>query len=130
MRTTILTILILITISTSAQYVGLEWSKRDVQRENFDMPMTFVDKNYLEYKTDVGWIAYLFERQRCKWICVESQICMDSITARKFINEWHEYNWHEIAPNRYEYHTGVYDRPIQVKADWFGGNVIFSYKIK
>lgn len=119
-------ILILSVQFVSAQYVCLEWTKNQVRHEYRELTVIFEAKDYIEYKTATGWQSYEFTRVGKSWICTQAQICLPQSEADSLISK-HRYNWQVIEPNRWLYHTGIYDKPVNVEADRYGDGVIFRY---
>lgn len=129
MKTKLITILLLVTVSGFAQrnyFPDLDWCRTNVKAQNRDLQVVYQSKEYIEYKIPGGFIAYTFEKRRC----IEAQLCMDSVAGVQFIQQSLAKNWRAVAPGIYDYHTGSYVYPVTVTADWAGGNVIFSYKLK
>ena len=125
MKTTLTTILLMLTVSGSAQFINLDWPRANVKYQNRDKELIWSAPDYLEYKVPGGYIAYEFTDK----VCTTAWICLDSIAGCELI-EQHEYkNWQPIAPDQWLYYAG-YDEPVKVSADWCGGNVIFRYTLK
>ena len=125
MKPTIATILLMLTISGSAQYINLEWPKQNVKAQNRDKKLIWSAPDYLEYKTQGGYIAYEFTDK----VCTAAFICLDSIAGDSLISSHLFKNWQPIAPDQWLYYAG-YDEPVKVQADWFGGTVLFCYTLK
>jgi len=126
-RDIVIGLMLLLSIQTvQAQYVCLEWSRAEVKREYRNLPVLFQAKDYIEYKTETGWQSYEFTRIGRTWICTQAQTCMSQADADSLISK-HRDNWVPVSPNRCEYHTGIYDKPVQVEADRYGDNVVFRY---
>ena len=126
MKTLTTIILILSFYFVSAQYVCLDWTKAQVKHQFRELPVIYESKNYIEYKTATGWQSYEFTRIEKSWICTQSQICLPQSEADSLISK-HRYNWQQIEPNRWLYHTGSYDKPVNVEADRYGAGVVFRY---
>ncbi len=125
MKTTLIIILLMLTISGQAQYINLDWPMRNVKAQNRDKELIFSASDYLEYKSQGGYIAYEFTDK----ICTTAFICLDSIAGDSLICQHEFKNWQPIAPNQWLYYAG-YDEPVKVTADWFGQTVTFKYTLK
>lgn len=125
MKTTLTTILLMMTISGSAQFLNLEWPKQNVKAQNRDKELIWSAPDYLEYKVNGGYIAYEFTDK----VCTAAFICLDSIAGDSLINSHLFKNWQPIAPGSWLYYAG-YDEPVKVTADWKGGTVLFCYTLK
>jgi hypothetical protein len=124
MKTTLTTILLMLTVSGSAQFLNLDWPRANVKYQNRDKELIWSAPDYLEYKTPGGYIAYEFTDK----VCTAAFICLDSIAGDSLINSHEFKNWQPIAPNQWLYYAG-YDEPVKVQADWYWGNVIFRYTL-
>ena len=122
MKTKLIIILLLITLSSSAQFINLGWTRQNVKIQNRDLHLIFSAPDYLEYQTSTGYIAYEFKDRHCS----TASVCMDSIAGVRFIAERLAKNWHLVSPGLYHYYPDNVDT-IRVQADWFGGNVIMKY---
>ena len=125
MKTTLTTILLMLALSGSAQYINLDWPMRNVKAQNRDKELIFSAPEYLEYKIPGGYIAYEFTDK----VCTAAYICLDSIAGDSLINSHLYKNWQPIAPGSWLYYAG-YDNPVKVTADWKGGTVLFCYTLK
>ena len=128
MKTKLTTIMLLITLTGTAQseyYLNFGLVRQNVKIQNRQLELIYSAPDYLEYKTESGYIAYEFKDRHC----TASTICMDSIAATRFIAERIEKNWRLVSPDTYHYYPDNVDT-IQIEADWFGGNVIFRYTLK
>ena len=125
MKHILTTILLILTLSGSAQYINLEWPMRNVKAQNRDKELIWSAQDYLEYKIPGGYIAYEFTDK----VCTTAWICLDSLSGDSLINSHLYKNWQPIELGSWLYYAG-YDNPVKVTADWFGGNVIFRYTLK
>ena len=122
MKTKLTTILLLITLSSSAQFINLGWTRQNVKIQNRDKELIYSAPDYLEYQTDCGYIAYEFTDRHC----TTASVCMDSTAAISFIAERLDKNWRLVEPNLYHYYPDNVDT-ICIRSDWFGGNVVLRY---
>ncbi len=125
MKTKLITILLLITLTGTAQseyYLNFGWTKQNVKIQNRELELIYSGPDYLEYKTETGYIAYEFTDRHCS----AASVCMDSTAATRFIAERLDKNWRMVSPDTYHYYPDNVDT-IQIKADWFGGCCILKY---
>ena len=125
MKTTLTTILLMLALSGSAQYINLDWPMRNVKAQNRDKELIFSAPEYLEYKIPGGYIAYEFTDK----VCTAAYICLDSIAGDSLINSHLYKNWQPDGLNQWLYYAG-YDEPVKVSADWRSGTVLFCYTLK
>ena len=125
MKPTLITIILMLTLSSQAQFINFGWSRQCVKAQNRDKELIYSAPDYLEYKTQAGYIAYEFNNRHC----TAASVCMDSTAATRFIAERLAKNWRLASPGIYYYYPDNVDT-IRVEADWFGGNAILKYTLK
>ena len=125
MKTTLTTILLMLTVSGSAQFLNLDWPRANVKYQNRDKELIWSAPDYLEYKVPGGYIAYEFTDK----VCTAAIIYLDSIAGDSLINSHLYKNWQPDGLNQWLYYAG-YDNPVKVTADWLGGTVLFCYTLK
>ena len=123
-KAAMLTVLITLTFTGSAQFINLDWPKTNVKYQNRDLDVIYTGKDCIEYKTETGYIGYEFTDR----ICTASYICIDSIAGDSLIRSHEFKNWQPVSPDKWLYYAG-YDDPVKVSADWRGGTVIFRYSL-
>ncbi len=124
-KAAMLTVLIMLAISAPAQFLNLEWSRVMVKAQNRDKEVIFTGPDYLEYKTDYGYIAYEFTDRTCT-ACL---VCMDSISGDSLVKLRTSQNWKPDGVNKWWYYSDAQDDTIRVQADWYGGSVVFRFEL-
>jgi len=123
MKATLTTILILITLSGFSQFVNLDWKRQNVKAQCRHLELIYQSRDYLEYKTPSGYVAYEFTDR----ICTTSINCMDYLSGKQMILDREQNEWKRTGPDQWDYFVGD-TKPIKVTADWCGGNVLFRYR--
>jgi hypothetical protein len=131
MKKSLTTILILITLAGYSQPLMLSVRKATVQAEmrqhrDFIKITNFPD--YIEYQRGTDVIAYEFERDGGKWICIKASIEMAKADEDKFIESKTGCNcWTLIEDDTWLYETNLFDTPVLVKRTYNGESVKFTY---
>ncbi len=122
------TILLMLTLSGFSQeiYLNLDWSRQNVKVQNRNRELIYSAYNYLEYKTQYGFVAYEFADKTCT-ACLVS---MDSIAGVRLVKLRESQLWKLTEPNRWEYYSDCMGEVIRVTADWCGQAVTFKYTLK
>lgn len=130
MKTILTSILVAMAIVSQAQFVNLEWVKRDIKAQNWDMPKSLECKDYLEYNTQVGYISYHFIKEGWNYVCVRTDICLDSTSAKYFLRDRINQEWRELSKDHWIHYSGIYHSPVLIEADRRGSTVTFSYTLQ
>lgn len=131
----LITLIILLSITTlKAQPLMLSVRKATVvaeMRTCRDFKRTRTEADYLEYKKGETTIAFIFSKERGKWLCSSASITMPEAVEASFIVSKTGCNcWIPITYNTWLYETRQFDAPVIVERTSTNGCATFTYSFE
>jgi hypothetical protein len=128
----LITLIILLSIATlKAQPLMLSVRKATViaeMRTCRDFKRTRTEADYLEYQKGEITIAYVFAKNKHKWLCSSASITMPENKEASFIvSKTGCHCWEPIDYDSWLYETNHFDAPVLVKRTATNGCATFTY---
>ena len=138
MKTTLTTILILITLTVFSQTLMLQNRKARIKQDMHlysEWTRTVTAQDYLEYQCNNTCIAYRFTEDTRheytgKWICTEIYKTMPADCKLLYVQRGYDQQcWREIAPNQWIFYADEFTGYIQVQAIDAAETVTFVFRL-
>jgi len=138
MKTTLTTILILLTLTGFSQTLMLQNRKARIKQDMHlysEWNRTVTAQDYIEYQCQNTAIAYRFTEDtrheyRGKWICTEIYKTMPVDCKLLYVQRGYDDQcWREVATNRWIFYADEFTGYIQVQAIDTAGTVTFVFKL-